>query len=127
MKAPRAHSPLRSGFQRAGRLLWAVVTVLCRMWPHVLMIALLLAAAFFWGEIDPVREHGFGAGILHGFFGMQNLVLSWFTEREVFAPANTGRGYTAGFWTGLFVVPFLVRNVLGALLFILKQRYSKVR
>jgi hypothetical protein len=122
----RADPRMSFGFQRVGRFLWEVFTILCRMWPYVLMVFLLFAAAFFWVEIDPAREHGFGAGILHGFFGVQNLVLSWFTEREVWAPVNTGRGYTAGFWIGLFVVPFLVRNTLGAVIFILRQRYSKV-
>jgi hypothetical protein len=97
-----------------------------RLWPYFLMVFLLFVAAYFWVEINPARQYGFGAGILHGFFGVQNLVLSWFTERDVWAPANTGRGYTAGFWIGLFVVPFLVRNILRVVFFILGERYSKV-
>ena len=88
---------------------------------------LVFAAAFVWGEIDPAREHGFGGGVLHGFFGMQNMVFFCFTDREVFAPVNTGRGYTAGFWIGLFVVPFVVRNILGAAIYVLRERYSKIQ
>ena len=96
------------------------------MWLVLLLIAILFAIAFFWAEIDPAREYGFGAGVLHGFFGVQNAILSWFTGREVWAPLNTGRGYTAGFWVGLLVIPFLTRNIIRALLFILRERYSKV-
>jgi hypothetical protein len=91
------------------------------LWPHLLVLALLIAVAFFWVEIDPAREYGFGAGILHGFFGIQNLILFCFTDREVWAPLNTGRGYTVGFWIGLFVVPFLIRNTLEIVYLILKR------
>lgn len=85
-----------------------------------LLLAALFAVAFFWAEIDPAREYGFGGGVLHGFFGVQNLILSWPTGREIWAPTNTGRGYTAGFYVGLFVIPFLTRNLIRAILFVLK-------
>lgn len=87
----------------------------------LLLLAVLIAIAFFWVEIDPAREYGFGGGVLHGFFGVQNLILFCFTEREVWAPSNTGRGYTAGFYVGLFVLPFLTRNLIRAILFVLKN------
>jgi hypothetical protein len=86
----------------------------------LLLIAVIFAIAFFWVEIDPAREYAFGGGVLHGFFGFQNLVLFCFTEREVWAPLNTGRGYTAGFYVGLFVLPVLVRNIIRAIFFVLK-------
>jgi hypothetical protein len=92
------------------------------LWPHLLMVALLIVAAFFWVEIDPAREYGFGAGVLHGFFGIQNLILFGFTSREVWAPLNTGCGYTAGFWVGLFLVPFLIRTTLEIVYIVLKRR-----
>jgi len=87
----------------------------------LLLLAALIAIAYFWVEINPAREYGFGRGVLHGFFGMQNLILFCFTEREVWAPVNTGRGYTAGFYVGLFVLPFLVRNLIRAILYVLKN------
>lgn len=105
---------------RPGRLVLEVLTVLVRMRLVLLLIAVLFAIAFFWVEIDPVREYAFGGGALHGLFGFQNLILSWFTGREVWAPSNTGRGYTAGFYVGLFVLPFLIRNTVRAILVILK-------
>lgn len=87
----------------------------------LLLAALLIASAFFWVEIDPSREYGFGGGVLHGFFGIQNSILFCFTDREVWAPLNTGRGYTAGFYAGLFVLPFLVRNAIRASVYALKN------
>ncbi len=87
----------------------------------LLLVAVLIAIAFFWVEIDPAREYGFEGGILHGFFGMQNLILFCFTEREVWAPVNTGGGYTAGFYVGLFVLPFLVRNTIRAIFYLLRN------
>ena len=87
----------------------------------LLLLAAFFAVAFFWVEIDPGREYGFGGGVLHGFFGVQNLILFCFTDREVWAPTNTGRGYTAGFYVGLFVLPFLVRNTIRAIIYVLKN------
>jgi hypothetical protein len=87
----------------------------------LLLITAFFSVAFFWVEIDPVREYGFGGGVLHGFFGFQNLILFCFTEREVWAPTNTGGGYTAGFYVGLFVLPFLTRNIIRAILCALKN------
>jgi asparagine N-glycosylation enzyme membrane subunit Stt3 len=87
----------------------------------LLLLAALIAIAYFWVEINPAREYGFGGGVLHGFFGVQNLILFCFTEREVWAPTNTGRGYTAGFYVGLFVLPFLIRNTIRAILYVLKN------
>jgi hypothetical protein len=87
----------------------------------LLLAAILMAIAFFWVDIDPTREYGFGGGVLHGFFGFQNLILFCFTEREVWAPTNTGLGYTAGFYVGLFVLPFLVRNLIRAIIYVLKH------
>ena len=103
------------------RFVLDVLTVLFRMRLVLLLIAILIAIAYFWVEIDPTREYGFGGGILHGFFGMQNLILFCFTEREVWAPLNTGRSYTAGFYVGLFVLPFLVRNTIRAIVYALKN------
>jgi hypothetical protein len=106
---------------RPGRLVLEVLTVLFRMRLVLLLAAILIAIAYFWVDIDPAREYGFGGGVLHGFFGMQNLILFCFFEREVWAPLNTGRGYTAGFYVGLFVLPFLVRNTIRAILYALKN------
>jgi hypothetical protein len=106
---------------RIGRFLVEALTILFRMWPALLLVAAVFVAAFFWAEIDPAREYGFGGGVLHGFFGIQNTIFFWFTEREVWAPSNTGRGYTAGFYVGLFVLPFLTRNIIRAIIYVLRQ------
>lgn len=103
------------------RFVFDVLTVLFRLRLVLLLVAVLFAIAFFWVEIDPAREYGFGGGVLHGLFGFQNLVLFCFTEREVWAPLNTGRGYTVGFYVGLFVVPFLVRNTIRAIIYVLRN------
>jgi hypothetical protein len=108
-------------FRSVGQFVFEFLTLLRRMWPHLLMVAVLIGVAFFWVEIDPGREYGFGAGVLHGFFGIQNLILSWFTGREVVAPSISGRGYTVGFGVGLFAVPFLIRNTLEIVFFVIKR------
>lgn len=103
------------------RFILEALRALYRLRLHLLLVAVLMAIAYFWVEIDPAREYGFGGGVLHGFFGIQNTILFCFTEREVWAPLNTGRGYTAGFYVGLFVLPFLVRNTIRAILYMLKN------
>ena len=106
---------------RLGRLVLDVLLVLFRLRLVLLLVAVLIAITYFWVDIDPSREYGFGGGVLHGFFGMQNLILFCFTEREVWAPTNTGGGYTAGFYVGLFVLTFLVRNLIRAIIYVLKN------
>ncbi|MES1240806.1 MAG: hypothetical protein ABUT39_04240 [Acidobacteriota bacterium] len=103
------------------RSLGRFLAALFQAWPHLLLIAILIAVAFFWVEIDPVREYGFGSGVLHGFFGMQNLILFCFTDHEFWAPSNTGRGYTAGFYVGLCLIPAVIRTTLEIVVFILKR------
>ncbi|HVG08023.1 MAG TPA: hypothetical protein VNM67_09975 [Thermoanaerobaculia bacterium] len=97
------------------------LTVLFRMRLILLLVVVLIAIAYFWVDIDPAREYSFGGGVLHGFFGFQNLILFCFTDREVWAPINTGRGYTMGFYAGLFVLPFLTRNLIRATLYALRS------
>ena len=111
---------------RVGRFVGEVLTVLFQMRFIFLALVILVAIAFFVARIDPTREYGFGGGVLHGFFGIQNSILWLFTRREIWAPVNTGRGYTAGFYAGVFVLPFLTRNTIRAAIFIFRQRYSKV-
>jgi len=106
---------------RLGRLVLDVLLVLFRVRLVLLLVAVLFAIAYFWVDIDPAREYGFGGGVLHGFFGIQNMILFCFTDHEVWAPTNTGGGYTAGFYVGLFVLPFLVRNTIRAILYVLKN------
>ncbi len=106
---------------RLGRLVLDIFVVLFRLRLVLLLLAALFAVAFFWVEIDPAREYGFGGGVLHGFFGFQNLILSWPTGREVWAPSNTGHGYAGGFYVGLFVLPVLTRNLIRAVLYALKN------
>lgn len=102
------------------RFILEVLRALYQLRLALLLVALLIAIAYFWVDIDPTREYGFGGGVLHGFFGIQNTVLFCFTDREVWAPLNTGRGYTAGFYVGLFVLLFLVRNTIKVILIIIR-------
>ena len=102
------------------RFILGVLTTLYQLRLALLLVAFLIAIAYFWVDIDPAREYGFGGGVLHGFFGIQNTILFCFTDREVWAPLNTGRGYPAGFYVGLFVIPFLVRNIIRVILIILR-------
>ena len=106
---------------RPGRIVLEVLRALYRLRLVLLLAALLIAIAYFWVDIDPSREYGFGGGVLHGLFGIQNTILFCFTDREVWAPLNTGRGYTVGFYVGLFVLPFFVRNTIRAITYILKN------
>ena len=106
---------------RPGRLVLEVLRALYQLRLALLLVAVLIAIAFFFVAIDPSHEYGFGGGVLHGFFGFQNLILFCFTEREFWAPLNTGRGYTVGYYVGLFVLPFLVRNTIRAIIYILKN------
>jgi hypothetical protein len=103
------------------RLLGLVLVELYRLRLVLLLVVLLVVIAWFCAEIDPTREYGFGGGVLHGFFGIQNTILFCFTRREIWAPLNTGRGYTAGFYVGLFVIPFLIRNTIEAILYALRH------
>ena len=105
---------------RPGRFIVEVLNALYHLRLVLLLVVVLIAIAFFWVEIDPAREYGFGGGVLHGFFGFQNLILFCFTEREVWAPLNTGRSYTVGFYVGLFVLPFLVRNVIRVIVLLVR-------
>lgn len=103
------------------RFLGLVLIELYRLRLLLLLVALLVVIAWFCAEIDPAREYGFGGGVLHGFFGVQNAILFCFTGREIWAPLNTGGGYTAGFYVGLFVIPFVIRNTLEVILYALKN------
>lgn len=105
---------------RPGRFVLEVLIALYRFRLHVLLVGVLIAAAYFWVDIDPAREYGFGGGVLHGFFGFQNLILSWFTDHAYWAPLNSGRGYTTGYYVGLFVLPFLVRTTIEVILYVVK-------
>lgn len=105
---------------RPGRFILEVLIALYRLRLVLLFCVLLFVVAWFWVVIDPAREYGFGAGVLHGFFGVQNAVLSWFSDHLYWAPLNTGRGYTAGFYVGLFVVPFLIRNVIRVIVILVR-------
>jgi hypothetical protein len=107
---------------RPGRLVLEILRALYQLRLALLLVAVLIAIAWFCVEIDPAREYGFGGGVLHGLFGIQNTILFCFTDHEVWAPLNTGRGYTVGFYAGLFVLPFLVRNTIRAILYVLRGK-----
>jgi hypothetical protein len=103
------------------RFILEVLRAIYHLRLFLFLATVFVAIAYFWVEIDPSREYGFGGGVLHGFFGIQNTILFCFIDREVWAPMNTGRGYTVGFYVGLFVLPFLVRNLIRAILYMLKN------
>lgn len=72
------------------------------------MPVLLALAAGLGGcaYVAPVStpEPGFLLGLLHGFISFFTMILSFFTEVQMYASPNTGSWYDAGF-------------VLGAILF----------
>lgn len=107
-------------FRDVTRLLLEIILVAIRLWPYFLFVALLFLIAYFWVVIDPTYTYGFGSAILHGFFWFQNGILALFTGREYSAPLNTGWGYTIGFFTGLVVIPFIIRTGLEILVMILR-------
>jgi hypothetical protein len=79
----------------------------------------MTVVALFFVKIDPNVVYGFGPAVLHGLFGIPNLILMPFTDNVAAAPKNTGFSYTAGYVVGLCVIPWVVRQVLkvGLLLF----------
>lgn len=77
--------------------------------------------AFFWVKIDSSQTYGFGSAIGHGVFWIHNGILSLFTEREVWAPINTGIWYNLGFIAGSVVFPFLVRTTIQIMVLYLKR------
>lgn len=72
----------------------------------LVMIMFILAANVAW--IDPEQTYGFGGGIKHGFFAVQNGIIGLFTGREYEAPLHT-KGYRWGYWLGLFLIPGLIK------------------
>lgn len=76
----------------------------------IVIAGLLFALAAYVAWIDPGKTYGFWAGIKHGFFMVQNGIIGLFTGREYWAPLHT-RAYSWGFYTGLLIVPGMVRLV----------------
>lgn len=89
-----------------------VIFILIKNPLWVVLVALLFILAYFWAEIEPERSYGFGGALLHGLFWTQNAILSLFTGRYLWAPANTGWSYTAGFIVGTTVIPWFIRTVI---------------
>lgn len=86
------------------------------------LIMFILAGYTAW--IDPAITYGFGGGIKHGFFGVQNGIISLFSEREYYAPLHTG-AYLWGYWVGLFLIPGIIKiifEVLGAVVEVMMRR-----
>lgn len=68
---------------------------------YATLFVLLLVVAYYWVKIDPDHRYGFWAGLLHGYVWPHNLILSWVTGRYVWAPLNTGFGYSVAFILGV--------------------------
>jgi hypothetical protein len=111
---------LREVARDIARFLIEVIIILVKLWPHWLFIAFLFLIAYFWIIIDPAHTYGFGGAILHGLFWFQNAVLALFTEREYWAPLNTGWGYQIGFVIGVAVIPFIVKTSLEIIVEVLR-------
>ncbi len=107
----------REALRGFGELLF----LLFALWPHLLFLAGMMVIAFFFVRIDPNVTYGFGPAVLHGLFGIPNLLLTPFTNHVAAAPKNTGFWYNAGFMVGLCVIPALVRQVLEIAVMIFKE------
>jgi hypothetical protein len=94
---------------------------LIALWPHVLFLAAMTVVAFFFVRIDANTVYGFGPAVLHGLFGIPNLILTPFTGHVAAAPKNTGLSYNVGFAVGLCVIPWVVRHLLEAALLLFKE------
>lgn len=98
-----------------------VLFLLFALWPHLLFLAGMTAIAFFFVRIDPNVVYGFGPAIIHGLFGIPNLILTPFTDHVATAPKNTGLSYNLGFGVGLCVIPWLVQQVLEVGVFLFRE------
>jgi hypothetical protein len=94
------------------RLFGDVIIILIKNPLWLALVAALFMLAYFWARIEPEQSYGFGGALLHGLFCTQNAVLSLFTGRYLWAPVNTGWGYTAGFMIGATVIPWFIRTAL---------------
>jgi hypothetical protein len=97
------------------------VFLLIALWPHLLFLAGMTVIAFFFVRIDPNVAYGFQPAILHGLFGIPNLILTPFTDHVAAAPKNTGFSYNLGYVVGLCVIPWLVRQALELALLLFKE------
>ncbi|MCL4304127.1 MAG: hypothetical protein KJ077_51055 [Anaerolineae bacterium] len=104
-----------------GRFVLAVILELINQLPLIVLAIVLLMVAYFWVEIDPAHTYGFGSALLHGFFWIQNGILTWFTGRYAWAPTNTGLWYYIGYWIGAIAVPFSIRTALQIFVLWLKR------
>ncbi len=91
------------------------------LWPHLLFLAGMTVIAFFFVRIDPQVVYGFAPAVLHGLFGIPNLILTPFTDHVAAAPKNTGLSYNAGFVVGLCVIPWLVRQAFEVALLVFRE------
>lgn len=91
-----------------GRLLVQIVMVSVFLWQFWLIGLAMLGLAYFVAGISPDYSYGFGSGVLHGFFVLQNYLLSFFDHRHTRAPLNSGFGYAAGYYIGFLVIPLLI-------------------
>ncbi len=73
------------------------------------LIAFWLIIAYVYVWIDPQQVYGFGGAIGHGFFVVQNGLLSLIDGRVAFAPQNNGWWYNIGYTVGMVLVPGVVR------------------
>lgn len=86
------------------------------------VIMFILATYIAW--IDPTITYGLRGGIKHGFFAVQNGIISLFSGREYYAPLHTG-WYRWGYWIGLFLIPGLIKIILEILAAIVEVKMGR--
>lgn len=86
-----------------------------------LLIVLGFVIAYFYVLISSEQQYGFWSAMAHGFFVVQNGILSLFDGREVWAPLNTGWWYSIGYTVGMVLVPGFVRLVFEILVEVVRR------
>lgn len=124
-KANRSLSRITLNFKKYFQRNWR--RLLIKLTPSCLLIlfgfSLFLAIAYFWIRVEPGLTYGFGSAILHGWFWAHNWILSWFIDRYIWAPSNSGIGYTLGFIIGV-IIPFAL-SLIGRIIEALWEEITK--
>lgn len=104
-----------------GRLVLEIAAAIYHLRYVLLIVIALFIIAYAWVVIDPAVTYGLDAAIVHGFFWVQNGLISLVTQRYYWAPKNVGLWYSVGYFIGATVIPFLINLGLQAALAILKR------
>ena len=69
----------------------------------IIPVALLLASCSYIAPVDMPTGPGFFIGIFHGLISFFTMILSFFTDIEMYATNNSGSWYDLGFVFGVMI------------------------